>query len=96
MKLRTIDRRSLPLPALYLMQRGLLKRKAGGQWAEICCPSHKGGTERNPSLRVNLIEGHFRCMACGVSGGDILALHRLITGFGFIDAVRDLGGCFHE
>ena len=25
-------------------------------------------------------------------GGDILALHRLITGQGFMDAVRDLGG----
>ena len=96
MNVRKLDRQSLPTPPLYLTQRGLLKRKARGLWAEICCPSHKGGAERNPSLRVNLADGHFRCMACGVTGGDVLALHRLITGLSFLDVVRDLGGRFHE
>ena len=32
----------------------------------------------------------------GVKGGDIVALHRLISGLGFIAAVRDLGGRFHD
>lgn len=93
---KSLDRESLPTPLQYLSERGLLKRKAPGEWAAIVCPTHKGGTEKNPSLRVNLIDGHYRCMACRASGGDLVALHRLITGMGFKDAVRDLGGRFHD
>jgi DNA primase len=66
------------------------------EWAAIRCPVHKGGGEQTPSLNVSLIDGHFRCHACGVKGGDIISLHRLITGMGFIEAVRDLGVRFHE
>lgn len=55
------------------------------------CPVHKAGMEATPSLRVNLEDGHFRCMACGVKGGDVLALHRLITGAGFTQAAHELG-----
>jgi hypothetical protein len=91
-----LDRDSLPSPLAYLSQHGLLKRGARGERATITCPVHKGGGEANPSLRVSLIDGHFRCMACGASGGDILALHRLASGLGFVDAVRDLGGRFHD
>ena len=93
---KALDRGSLPTPAQYLAHRGLLKRKPHGEWAAICCPVHKGGTESNPSLRVSLVDGHFKCMACGASGGDLIALHRIIAGVGFIDAVRELGGCFDE
>jgi len=87
---------SLPTPLKYLSERGLLRRKPRAEWAAITCPAHKGGAEKNPSLNVSMIDGHFRCMACGAKGGDIVALHRLITGDGFIDAVRNLGGRFHE
>jgi len=87
---------SLPAPLRYLTERGLLKRKPKAEWAAIICPAHKGGAEKNPSLNVSMIDGHFRCMACGAKGGDIVALHRLITGLGFIAAVRDLGGRFHD
>jgi DNA primase len=93
---RALDRGSLPTPLQYLTERGLLKRKPTSEWASICCPVHKAGAEANPSLRVSTVDGHFRCMACGVSGGDVVALHRLITGLGFLDSVRDLGGRFHE
>jgi len=93
---KSLNRHSLPTPLQYLTERGLLKGKARGEWAAITCPAHKGGAEKNPSLNVSMIDGHFRCMACGVKGGDVVALHRLITGMGFIDAVRDLGGRFHE
>ena len=93
---RSIDRQSLPAPLQYLTERGLLKRKARGEWASIVCPFHKGGTERNPSLGISMIDGHFRCHACGARGQDIIALHRLITGLGFVEAVRDLGGRFHD
>ena len=91
-----LDHGSLPAPLRYLTERGLLKGKPRGEWAAIVCPAHKGGAEKNPSLRVSLIDAHFRCMACGASGGDLIALHRLITGLGFKDAVRDLGGRFHD
>ena len=91
-----LDRGSLPTPLQYLTKRGLLKAKPRGEWAAIVCPAHKGGAEKNPSLRVSQIDGHFRCMACGTSGGDVVALHRLITGLGFRDAVRDLGGRFDD
>ena len=93
---RTLNHRSLPTPPKYLARRGLLNQNPRGDWASIRCPAHKGGSEANPSLRVNLVDGHFRCMACGVSGGDVVALHRLITGLGFIDAVRDLGAWFYD
>lgn len=89
-----VNRGSLPAPVAYLAQRGLLNAKPRSEWAAICCPGHKGGTESNPSLRVNLVDGHFKCMACGASGGDVIALHRLIAGVGFIAAVRELGGRF--
>lgn len=93
---KAIDRASLPSPLQYLTGRGLLKGKTRGEWISIRCPVHKAGAEDNPSLRVSLADGHFKCMACGASGGDLIALHRLITGLGFLDAVRDLGGRFHE
>jgi DNA primase len=78
------------------MARGLLKRRPKAEWASIVCPRHQGNTEKNSSLKVSMIDGHFRCHACGVKGGDIVSLHRLITGMGFIDAVRDLGGRFYD
>jgi len=93
---RTLDRDSLPKPLQYLTEHGRIKGKPRGEWAAICCPVHKGGAEKNPSLRVSLVDGHFRCHACGASGGDVIALHRLITGAGFVAAVRELGGRFHD
>ena len=93
---KVLDRQSLPAPLQYLTERGLLKRRPRAEWAAITCPAHKGGAEKTPSLSVSMIDGHFRCMACGVSGGDLIALHWLITGAGFIEAVRDLGGRFHD
>jgi hypothetical protein len=93
---RTVDRTSLPSPMAYLLQRGALTTKPRGEWASICCPSHKGGDEQHPSLRVSMKDGHFRCHACGAKGGDVIALHRLATGLGFVEAVHDLGGRFHD
>jgi hypothetical protein len=91
-----LDRASLPSPARYLAGHGLLTGKPRGEWVSIRCPVHKGGDERNPSMRVSLVDGHFRCHACGAKGGDIVSLHRLATGLGFRDAVHDLGGRFHD
>jgi hypothetical protein len=91
-----LDHTSLPAPLDYLIKQGLLKSKPRGEWASICCPAHKNGAEKNPSLRVNLTDGHYCCMTCGVRGGDIIALHRLITGRGFVEAVHDVGGRLHD
>lgn len=64
---KSLDRGSLPAPLQYLTERGLLKGNPRSEWAAIVCPAHKGGAEKNPCLRVSLIDGHFRCMACGAS-----------------------------
>ena len=93
---RRHDRGSLPVPARYLWEQGLLAGKIRGEWAAIRCPAHKAGREAHASMRVSLADGHFRCMTCGAKGGDIIALHRLITGAGFVQAVRELGGRFHD
>jgi hypothetical protein len=91
-----LDRDSLPAPEAYLRERGLLTQRSVRDWASIRCPSHKGGDEDHPSLRISLRDGHFRCHACGASGGDVLGLHRLVAGLGFREAVRDLGARFHD
>lgn len=95
-RLRRLDRGSLPTPLRYLTEQSLLIGKARGDSATIRCPSHKGGDETHPSLIVSLVDGHFRCMTCGARGGDILELHRLRTGFGFREAVLDLGARFRN
>ena len=87
----TFNRSALPAPLAYLTQRGLVQKKPRGEWIEIRCPAHKNGQEVNPSMRVSAIDGHFKCHTCGVKGHDVIALHRLITGQGFMDAVRELG-----
>lgn len=87
-----LDAASLPSPAEYLASWKLIAKPSGGSSAAIRCPLHKAGGERNPSMVVNLLDGHFKCFACGAKGGDIVALHRLITGLPFRAAVRDLGG----
>jgi hypothetical protein len=84
-------RDALPPPLAYLHSKGLLLGKPRAEWAQIRCPIHKGGSESHPSLRVSLVDGHFRCMACGAKGGDVLALHRLLTGVSFRQAARELG-----
>ena len=91
-----LDPSTLPAPARYLAEHGLLIGKPRSEWTSIRCPAHKGGDERNPSMSVSLVDGHFACHACGAKGGDLIALHRLRTGATFRDAVREIGGRFHD
>ena len=93
MRDETIERARRVDPAAFLHSRGLLTKQTHGEWAAIRCPVHKQGQEQHQSMRVNLRDGHYRCMVCGVRGGDLIALHRLMTGARFPDAVRELARC---
>lgn len=77
----------LPDPSQYYRQQGV-QLKGGGAWKSGLCPFH---TDTAPSLRVHLDSGAFRCMACGVHGGDIVAFHQLRYQIQFKEAAQDLG-----
>ena len=87
MTLRHFDKHRLPTPAAYFDLFGppLTGR---GTWRDAVCPFHK---DTRPSLRVNVDRGHWRCMACGARGGDVLAFHMQRTGQRFAEAARELG-----
>ena len=81
------DRNLLPNPIKYYSEQGL-KLTGDGEWRKALCPFHK---DTRPSLGVRLESGSFRCMACGASGGDVLAFHMLRYGMGFMEAAKSLG-----
>jgi len=85
-------RRNLPYPAQYYHEQGL-KLTGGGEWKSAICPFHK---DSRPSLRIRLDSGGFRCMACGVHGGDVLAFHMQRYHLGFIEAAISLGAWGEE
>ena len=93
MRTEIIERAKRTDPAAFLQARGLLSKRAPGKWASIKCPVHKAGNEAHQSMRVNLQDGHYRCMVCGARGGDLIALHRLLTGARFTEAVQELARC---
>ena len=97
------DRKELLAPAVierakrgdvakYLAGRSIRFKPGPNAWALARCPSHKGGEESNPSFSINLETGGFFCFACPAKGGDLIALHRLLTGANFRDAVVALAG----
>jgi DNA primase len=52
------------------------------------CPFH---ADNNPgSFRVNLSTGAFKCFACGMAGGDIVAFIMALYGLQFIEALAKL------
>lgn len=81
------NRELLPNPGQYYRDQGL-KLTGGSEWKSALCPFH-GDT--NPSLRIRLDSGGFRCMACHVHGGDVLAFHMQLYKLDFISAARELG-----
>ena len=83
----TFDRRNLPEPVGYYEAAGLVFRERKGKWRTTRCEFH-GGSD---SMRINTDSGAFACMACGASGGDVLAYEMLATGAEFIDACKALG-----
>lgn len=82
----------LPTPIAVLQQLGLPFGKANFKgYLKLPCPFHKDGAEKNPSLNLHQINGHYRCHACGVKGGNILAFYMSITGKKFKTAAKELG-----
>ncbi len=86
------NKAALPAPAAVLARMGIKPKAANsaGYWL-IKCPLHKGGEEKNASLSMHLVNGNFRCFACGAHGGDVLAFWMQHTGQSFKQAAQELG-----
>ncbi|WP_051304606.1 CHC2 zinc finger domain-containing protein [Chitinilyticum litopenaei] len=81
------DRDLLPSPPSYYGDRQAMRLHGRGVWRDALCPFH---TDTTPSLRINLETGAFRCMACGVHGGDVLAFEMQRSGCDFPTAAKRL------
>ncbi|MBI5427672.1 MAG: hypothetical protein HZA02_05245 [Nitrospinae bacterium] len=82
------QRQNLPSPEkFYRRQFPGLKARHG--WALVRCVFHD---DKNPSLSINLVEGHFRCFSCGAKGGGIIDFRMMQTGLPFRDVIRELEG----
>lgn len=77
----------LPTPAKYYKEQRL-KLTGGSEWKNAKCPFHD---DHQPSLRIRLDTGCFKCMACGTKGHDVLAFHRLRYNLSFKEAAIELG-----
>ena len=52
------------------------------------CPFH---SDNKPgSFRVNLTTGAFKCFACGIAGGDVIAFCMALYGLEFVEALAKL------
>lgn len=70
---RTIYMNQLPLPETYYQQEFPgLKPTNNKNWVSVHCCFHE---DRQPSLRLNLRNGSFRCFGCGAHGGNVIAFH---------------------
>ncbi len=85
-----LDKSGLRSPPVVLDTLSIRYRPAGARLA-VYCPFHKGGKERNPSLMMDLKDGHYKCFTCGAKGGDVIAFYRTVTGAGFMEALKELG-----
>lgn len=82
----TFIRENLPDTRSYFDSE-CLPLQGHGKWLTGRCDFH-GGSD---SLRVNVASGGWCCMACGASGGDVLAYHMQAHDLDFIDAAKALG-----
>lgn len=84
----TFNRELLPDPATYFESQGLtLAGPRNAKWKTTRCDFHGG----RDSLRVNVQNGAWVCMACGEKGGDVLAYEMARTGADFVAAAKSLG-----
>ena len=89
----TFDRSLLPEPTHFYESQGLkLKGPRQSKWRTTECNFH-GGSD---SMRINVVNGAFKCMNCGASGGDVLAYQMANQGQDFINAAKALGAWFDD
>jgi DNA primase len=81
------SRQALPPPIQYYDSQGITLKGAGA-WRDAICPFHN---DTQPSLRINIEKGAYRCMVCGARGGDVLAFHQHKHGLNFVEACKQLG-----
>jgi DNA primase len=85
-------KRSIDTARFYSRETEYLVRNEDG-WQSALCPIHG---EHHPSLQVLIPDGAFRCLACGVAGGDVISFIMQKNRIGFLDAVhylkREYGG----
>lgn len=67
------DRSLLPTPAKYYSGE-FPGMKIKTEWVKVHCCFHENDT--SPSLNLNMVNGNYRCFACGEKGGDIITFHR--------------------
>lgn len=86
------NKEKLPSPESVLNILGLkaIKRNQKG-YLVLCCPFHKGGAEKNPSLNLHSSKGHYKCHSCGAKGGSIIDFYIKHTNTSFKEAAKDLG-----
>jgi DNA primase len=72
--------------AFYTRETGRLVSSING-WHSAICPVHD---DTKPSLRVLIPAGAYKCLACGVKGGDIIDFVKEKYGKAFPDALNYL------
>lgn len=85
-------REMLPTPANYYSKE-FPDLKIKSEWVKVLCPFHN---DHKPSLNISMINGHFKCHACGASGCDVLAFQRLRYQQSFKEAAIALGAWRQE
>ena len=63
---------SLPHPQEYYQTQFPVLKLGTSEWVSVKCCFHK---DQSPSLRINLVQGCFRCFGCGVRGKNVLIFH---------------------
>ncbi len=86
---RMIYMHQLPTPVIYYQQQFPTIRQTDQHWISVQCCFHE---DRQPSLRLNLKNGSFRCFGCGVRGGNVLSFHCQRYQLSFSETLLALGG----
>lgn len=86
---RIIHMHQFPLPSVYYQQQFPGLKPAEKEWVSIKCCFHE---DRQPSLRLNLKNGSFRCFGCGARGGSIIAFHCQRHQLTLVQTLMALGG----
>ncbi len=90
---KKFNRALLPTPSEYYSKQfpGL---KIKLEWVRVKCCFHE--PDNNPSLSISMVNGNFKCFACGAKGCDIIAFHRLRYKLSFIETINFFGAWSHE